>query len=199
MQLRYAFSELGQSLRRNLSMHIAVILTLFVSLTLVGLGVLLNQQATRTADQLGSELEITAFLCKARDDNPGCTSEVTDAQKERIAQVADESPEVDSYRFESQEEAFEKVKILLGEERFEGRNPAATAEDMPESIWITLNDPDEYKGIESAIVGLDGVSSVRDQREVVGPLLDSMNELRLGALVIAGFLVVAALLLVANT
>ena len=199
MQLRYAFSELGQSLRRNLSMHIAVILTLFVSLTLVGLGVLLNQQADKTADQLGSELEITAFLCKARDDNPGCTSEVTDAQKERIAQVADESPEVDSYRFESQEEAFEKVKELLGEERFEGRNPAATAEDMPQSIWITLKDPDEFKGIESAIVGLDGVSSVRDQREVVGPLLDSMDELRLGALVIAGFLVVAALLLVANT
>ena len=45
MQLRYVFSELGQGLRRNLSMHVAVILTLFVSLTLVGLGVLLNQQA----------------------------------------------------------------------------------------------------------------------------------------------------------
>ena len=37
MQLRYVFSELGQGLRRNLSMHVAVILTLFVSLTLVGL------------------------------------------------------------------------------------------------------------------------------------------------------------------
>ena len=37
MQLRYVFSELGQGLRRNLSMHIAVVLTLFVSLTLVGL------------------------------------------------------------------------------------------------------------------------------------------------------------------
>ena len=43
--LRYVFSELGQGLRRNLSMHLAVILTLFVSLTLVGLGVLLSQQA----------------------------------------------------------------------------------------------------------------------------------------------------------
>ena len=83
MQLRYVFSELGQGLRRNLSMHIAVILTLFVSLTLVGLGVLLNQQADKAAEHWGSQLQITVCLCKDKDDNPACTGEVTDAQKQR--------------------------------------------------------------------------------------------------------------------
>lgn len=199
MQLRYVFSELGQGLRRNLSMHVAVILTLFVSLTLVGLGVLLNQQAEKAAEQWGSELQITAFLCKARDDNPACAGEVTQAQKDRIKAVVDENPEVDSSRFETKEEAFEKIKELLGADKFEGPNPAATAEDMPESIWITLKDPDEYEGIESAIIGLDGVSSVRDQRQIVGPVLQGLNVMRIGALGIAAFLVVAALLLVANT
>ena len=57
MQLRYVFSELGQGLRRNLSMHIAVILTLFVSLTLVGFGILLNQQADKAAHQWGSSAD----------------------------------------------------------------------------------------------------------------------------------------------
>lgn len=199
MQLRYVFSELGQGLRRNLSMHVAVILTLFVSLTLVGLGVLLNQQAEKAADQWGSELQITAFLCKARDDNPACTGAVTDAQKERITKVIEDSPEVDGYRFESKEEAFAKIKDLLGPEKFEGPNPAATADDMPESIWITLKDPDQYRGIESAIIGLDGVSNVRDQRKIVGPVLQGLDVMRTGALGIAAFLVVAALLLVANT
>jgi cell division transport system permease protein len=199
MQLRYVFSELGQGLRRNLSMHLAVVLTLFVSLTLVGLGVLLNQQAEKAAQQWGSELQITAFLCKDRDDNPACASEVTEAQKERIASVVEDNPEVDSYRFETKEEAFEKIQELLGEDRFEGPNPAATAADMPESIWITLVDPDEYEGIESAIIGLDGVSSVRDQRQIVGPVLQGLEVMRIGALGIAAFLVVAALLLVANT
>ena len=199
MQLRYVFSELGQGLRRNLSMHLAVILTLFVSLTLVGLGVLLNQQATKAADQWGSELQITAFLCKARDDNPACTSEVTDAQKQRITKVIEDNPEVDGYRFESQEEAFDKIKDLLGPDKFEGPNPAATADDMPESVWITLKDPDEYAGIESAIVGLDGVSNVRDQRQIVGPVLQGLHVMQWGAFWIAAFLVLAALLLVANT
>ena len=69
MQLRYVYLELGQGLRRNLSMHIAVVLTLFVSLTLVGLGVVLNQQAARTADQW-SELQIAVFLCRERDRQP---------------------------------------------------------------------------------------------------------------------------------
>ena len=71
MQLRYVFSELGQGLRRNLSMHIAVILTLFVSLTLVGLGVLLNQQADKAAEHWGNELQITVFLCTRRRRQPG--------------------------------------------------------------------------------------------------------------------------------
>src|SRR6187431_115501 len=99
MQLRYVYSELGQGLRRNLTMHLAVILTLVVSLTLVGIGLLFQQQATRAAE-------------------------------------------------------------LFGEELFSGDNPALTAEDMPQTIWITLEDPEQYEGISSAVQGLDGVSRV---------------------------------------
>ncbi len=199
MQLRYVFSELGQGLRRNLSMHIAVVLTLFVSLTLVGFGVLLNQQSDRAAQQWGSELQITAFLCNERDDNPSCTGEVTEAQKAAVTKVVENNPEVAGYRFESKQVAFEKVKELLGPEKFEGPNPAATAEDMKESVWITLKNPDKYRGIESAVVGLDGVSQIRDQRETVGPLLRGLKVMQQGSVGTAIFLVLAALLLVGNT
>src|SRR5215212_8939645 len=167
MQLRYVYSELGQGLRRNLSMHIAVVLTLFVSLTLVGLGVVLNQQAQRTAEQWGSELQITVFLCRERDDNPACTGEVTKAQKDAIQEVVEENPEVDSYHFETKAEAFAKVKELYDE---------------------------DFKGIKSAVVGLDGVSKVQDQRNIVGPVLNAINYMQRSALLIAIFLVVAALL-----
>ena len=198
MQLRYVYSELGQGLRRNLSMHIAVVLTLFVSLTLVGLGVVLNQQAQRTAEQWGSELQITVFLCRERDDNPACTGEVTKAQKDAIQEVVEENPEVDSYYFESKAQAFAKVKELYDED-FKGVNAALKQDDLAESIWITLKDPEEFEGIKSAVVGLDGVSKVQDQRNIVGPVLNAINYMQRSALLIAIFLVVAALLLVANT
>jgi len=199
MQLRYVFSELGQGLRRNLSMHIAVILTLFVSLTLVGLGVLLNQQADKAAEHWGNQLQITVWLCKDKDDNPACTGEVTDAQKTAIEKVVDSNPEVAGYHTESKQQAFDKVKELLGPDKFEGPNPAATAADMPESVWIELKDPSHYKGITSAVVGLDGVSGIRDMRAVLKPICGSIIALHWGAIGTAAFLVLAALLLVGNT
>jgi cell division transport system permease protein len=197
--MRYVFSELGQSLRRNLSMHIAVILTLFISLTLVGLGVLLNRQSDRITERYGSELQITVFLCRDGDDNPSCATEVTDAQRTQITGVIKASPEVADYRFESKQEAFDAVKKQLGSDVFEGPNPAITAADMPEAIWITLKDASQYEGIESAVAGLDGVAGIRDQREMLTPIMNTMSELRSGSLGTAAFLVGAALLLVANT
>ncbi len=55
MQLTYVFSELGNGLKRNVSMTIAVIVTIFVSLTLVGMGLLLNAQAHKAEDYWGEQ------------------------------------------------------------------------------------------------------------------------------------------------
>jgi cell division transport system permease protein len=199
MQLRYVFSELGQGLRRNLSMHLAVILTLFVSLTLVGAGALLQQQAKKAEDHWGSQLQITVFLCKDQDENPRCAGEVTDAQKTAIEKVVTGSPEVADWHVESKEQAFQKVKDLFEPGKFDGPNAPVTAAAMPESVWITLKDPRQFDGVMSAVVGLDGVSGTRDLRDVLKPIYDSISALKYGAWGIAGFLVVAALLLVGNT
>ena len=199
MQLRYVFSELGQGLRRNLTMHLAVVLTLFVSLTLVGTGLLFNQQASRAAEHWGNQLQITVYLCRQGDSNPVCPNPVTEAQKTEIEQVVADNPEVAGYDFESSEQALDKARELYGDELFSGDNPALTAADMPQTIWITLQDPEEYEGITSAVQGLDGVSRVRDMREQVAPILGSINMMQWVALGTAAFLVLAALLLVANT
>lgn len=197
--MRYVFSNLVQGLRRNVSMHVAVVLTLFVSLTLVGLGILLNQQAAKAAEHWGSQLQITVYLCKDRDTNAACTGEVTDAQKAEIIETIERNPEVAGFHTESKQEAFDKVKELLGADKFEGPHPVATADAMPESVWIELKDPQQYEGIVSAVEGLDGVSQIRDMRDVLEPIYGSIDILQKGAWGTAGFLVVAALLLVGNT
>ena len=197
--MRYTFTELAQGLRRNLSMHLAVVLTLFVSLTLVGMGVLLNQQAAKAAEHWGSELQITVWLCKDRDQNPACVGEVTEAQKQAIEKVVQANPEVAGYHFESKEAAFDKLKETYAPGKFDGPNAVITADDMPQSLWIELNDPEQYEGITSAVVGLDGVSGIRDARDTLKPIYGTIDALKWGALGTALFLVVAALLLVANT
>jgi cell division transport system permease protein len=175
------------------------VLTLFVSLTLVGMGVLLNQQAAKAAEHWGSELQITVWLCKDRDQNAACVGEVTDAQKQAIAKVVEENPEVAGFHFESKDEAFEKLKDTYAPGKFDGPNSVITAEDMPESVWIELKDPEQFEGITSAVKGLDGVSGIRDARDTLKPIYGTIDALQWGALGTALFLVVAALLLVANT
>jgi cell division transport system permease protein len=199
MQFRYVFSELGQGLRRNVSMHLAVVLTLFVSMTLLGLGVLMKQQTDIATRYLGNQLQVTVYLCRDGDANPACSGEVTEDQMQRVEEAIKESPEVASYRFETKDEAFQKVKDLYGEDQFDGPNPALTAEDMPQSYWITLKDPKQFEGVTSAVQTLDGVSQIRDLRSILKPIYEWLDALKYGSWGIAGFLLVAALLLVANT
>lgn len=199
MQLRHIFGELGQSLRRNLTMHLAVILTLFVSLTLVGLGALLYQQADKAEEHYGNQLEITAWLCRDKDPEPACATAVTDAQKDAIHAALDDNPNVESYRTESQQEAYDKAKERLGEDKFEGPDAPVTVDSYRESIWITLKNPDDVAVVVSAIQGLDGVSSMTDQRDLIDALFKTIDIFQYGAIGIAGFLILASLLLVGNT
>ena len=198
MQLRYVFTELGNGLRRNLSMHLAVILTLFVSLTLVGLGVLLNQEAKRTAEHWGNQLQITVYLCSKHDGNPACTAPVTDAQKGAIEKVIGDNSQVSNYHTESQADAFAKLQEQFPG-KYDGPNSPITAADMPQSIWVTLKDPNQFRDVESAVVGLDGVSKVQDVRKVLHPIFATITTLKWGSVGTAIFLGLAALLLVANT
>ena len=201
MQLRYVFTELRQGLRRNLSMHLAVVLTLLVSLTLVGVGIFLHQEADLTAKQWGGQLQITAYLCNGTTDvTASCTGAITDAQKESIQKVLDDNPNVDSTRIETQEQAYERIQNLnFPKSAFEGPQPAIRVSDMQQSIWIVMKDPHKADSIKESIQGLDGIDTVQDLHNVLGPILSTIDALRNGAIIAAILLVVAALLLVANT
>ncbi|WP_232677561.1 permease-like cell division protein FtsX [Nocardioides sp. R-C-SC26] len=200
MQMRHVSTNLRQGLRRNLSMHVAVVLTLFVSLSLAGMGVLLSKEANLITRALGNELQVQVNLC-VRDypGNPSCVGEVTDEQKREIVRQIEASPEVDSFYFESKEEGFERLKVLLGSEQFEGTTPLVTVKDIPEAIWITLKDPDESSGIVEALQYLDGVGNIQNARELIGPISSMIDGLTYATWALAAVLLAAAILLVANT
>ncbi len=202
MQLTYVFSELGNGLRRNVSMTIAVIVTIFVSLTLVGMGLLLNAQAQKAEEYWGSKLQITVFLCNQNSATPNCVNgEVTDAQKDEIETVLDDNAEVASWRLQTKQEAYDKWReaYISGDDTERRVYDSIRPSDMQESYWVQLNNPEKFMGIKSAVQGLAGVNSVRDLREVLKPIYFWMNVMKWGAIAIASFLVVAAVLQVGNT
>ncbi len=180
-------------------MHIAVVLTLFVSLTLVGLGLLLNSEADKAEQRFGDLNQIIVSLCNENSRTPQCSGEVTDAQREAILKVVDENPEVSGYRVETQEQAYDKAQELFSDDYLAKLLKGLGPESLRESVWIDLKERDEFKGIASEVGGLDGVYSVRDNRKIVEPVFKTLDTFRIGAYFIAGFLIFAALLLVANT
>ncbi|MER6939677.1 permease-like cell division protein FtsX [Nocardioides sp. NPDC127514] len=199
MQLRYVFTELRQGLRRNLSMHVAVALTLLVSLTLAGVGLLLREQAQLTEEVWGDELQITFYMCNgANDRNPQCAGAVDDSQKKVITDALEDNRYVDKIEEESQEQAYERLQAL-DVEGVSGPDPVVKSSDMWESYWVTMTDPHHSAEIIEAVAGLDGIDHVGDVHEVTGPILAAVDGLQSAALVGAIVLVIAALLLVANT
>ncbi len=203
MQLRYVFTELRSGLRRNLSMHIAVVLTLFVSLTLAGCGMLLQRQADKTAETLGNELQILVNLCVVDDpsDSPNCAGgPVTGPQRRAVEEALSSSPEVEEVEFQSQGEGYERAQDIPElQDFFEGSDPVITLEDWPPQYWVTLTDPQEAEGVKSAVIGLDGVAGIKDQREQLEPVFGIIDALKYGSWIGSGLLLLASLLLVANT
>ncbi|HEU4512043.1 MAG TPA: permease-like cell division protein FtsX [Nocardioidaceae bacterium] len=202
MQLTYVFSELGNGLKRNVSMTIAVIVTIFVSLTLVGMGLLLNAQADKAEQYWGSKLQITVFLCNQNSTTANCVDgEVTSAQKDEIENVLEQHPEVASWRLQSKQEAYDKWRsaYVSNDETEQRVYESIRPSDMQESYWVQLEDPEEFMGIKSQVSGLEGVNTVRDLREVLKPIYFWMNVMKWGAIAIAGFLIFAAVLQVGNT
>jgi cell division transport system permease protein len=183
-------------------MTVAVIVTIFVSLTLVGMGLLLNAQADKAEDYWGSKLQITVFLCNQNSTTANCVNgEVTGPQKEQIENVLDEHPEVASWRMQSKREAYDKWKsAYISDDDTERRvYESIRPSDMQESYWVQLKNPEKFQGIKSQVQGLAGVNTVRDLREVLKPIYFWMNVMKWGAIAIAAFLVFAAVLQVGNT
>ncbi len=201
MQLRYVFSETRTGLRRNVSMSIALVVTIFVSLTLVGMGLLLNAQADKAERFWGSKLQITVFLCNQNSKAAGCTGEVTAEQKAEIKQVIEDNPEVASYYHQSKEEAFKTWKrVYIDKDKSEQEiYSTVKASDMQESYWVKLEDPNRFRGIESALSSTPGVAAVRDLRQVLKPIYFWITVMKWGAIAVAAFLLLAAILQVGNT
>ena len=201
MQLRYVFSETATGLRRNVSMSVALIVTIFVSLTLVGMGLLLNAQAEKAEKFWGNKLEITVFMCNQNSKASTCNGEVTPQQKTQIKGIINDHAEVASYYHQSKAQAFKTwKKVYISKDKSEQEiYSTVKASDMQESYWVKLKNPNRFKGVESALSETSGVAAVRDLRQVLKPIYFWIEVMKWGAIAVAAFLLIAAILQVGNT
>ena len=197
MRAKFVASEVGIGLRRNITMTFAVMITVAISLSLLGVGLLANSQVRVMKDYWYDKIEVSIFLCGSLSETQSCAKGVI-TQEEKIAIQRDLQtlPVVQEVFYESQSEAFKRFQ-----ERFEGSAIAqnVTADQLPESFRVKLKDPTKFAVIESAFAGRPGVDIVQDQRAILDKFFKLLNVLRNGALVIGAASVLTAALLISNT
>ena len=96
MRFRHILSETRAGLRQNLTMTLAVIMTMWVSLSLFGAGLLASQQVDLMKGKWYDKIEISIFLCAkdTRGDQCDPGQDVTQGQKDEIRRTLEANPEV---------------------------------------------------------------------------------------------------------
>ncbi len=197
MRAGFLFSEVRIGLRRNLTMTFAVMITVAISLTLLGIGLLANSQVRVMKDYWYDKIEVSVFLCGSLSESSSCASgPVSQEQRDSIKSDIEALPVVDKVYYESQSQAF-----IHFQERFKGSAIAqnVTQDQLPESYRVKLKDPTKFAVMQSAFAGRPGVDSVQDQRSILEKFFKLLGVLRDGALAIGLASVLTAALLISNT
>lgn len=197
MRAGFIVREVGIGLRRNLTMTFAVVITVAISLSLLGIGLLANSQVRVMKDYWYDKIEVSVYLCGALSDTPSCSAGVVSSdQKLEIQRDLQDLPVVAEVFYESQSQAFDRFQ-----ERFKGSAIAqnVTPDQLPESFRVKLKDPTQFAVVESAFSGRPGVDVVQDQKSILEKFFQLLNVLRDAALVIGFASVLTAALLISNT
>jgi cell division transport system permease protein len=187
MRVRYVLNEVLVGLWRNVTMTVAMMITMSVSLTMLGASVLMYMQVDRMKTFYYGEIEVSIFL----------RTDVTDAQRTTINAAIDGSPLVKSKVYETRAQAYQKFTELWADSPDFIKQVGPDA--LPESYRVKLKDPEQYKAFAAQIQGLQGIQELIDQRQLLDKVFKIFNSIQVMALVVAAFMALAALLLVGNT
>jgi cell division transport system permease protein len=200
MRFGFMFSEVGQGLRRNLAMVISIILVTFISLTFVGTASLLQLQIGQMKNYWYDRAQVAIYLCTDVSPEATCPrGEASDDVKTQVQERLDSAtltPFIDEYYFEDHDQAYANFQ-----EQFAGNAVAqyVKAEQLNETYWVNLFDPNQSQIITESFTGLSGVEEVRDQRSYLDQIFNILNIASLAAVSIAALMLVSSVLLISTT
>ncbi|MFI7126960.1 permease-like cell division protein FtsX [Nonomuraea sp. NPDC050153] len=198
MRANFIFSEVWIGLRRNLTMTIAVVITVAVGMAMLGVGLMINAQVGMMKGYWDDKVEVSVFLCSKGSAMEACKGkEISKAQTQQLDALIKGTPGVKEVFFEDQSTAYQNFQKLYATNK--ALVSATKVEDMPQSFRIKVADPNNYKTVVQALQGQPGVSQVLDQAQLVGPFFEMLDKLAFYALAVAIILVLAAALLIGNT
>ena len=187
MRARFLLSEMAIGLRRNLSMTIAVILTVAISLAGLGVAWLMREQVNTMKDFWFGKIEVSVFLQDG----------ITQPQRDAIRTELENLPQVEHVYYESKAQAYTRFKQQFAQEKQLVENTAPDA--LPESYRVKLYDPKKYAIVASAVSQMPGVDQVADVNGALKKVFRFFDGIQRAALVVAIIVLIVAVLLIFNT
>jgi cell division transport system permease protein len=191
IKIDYVARETATNLTRNITLTLASVLTVVVTLTLGGSAILLNQGVQNANDRFKGGIEFIVYM------EPQATQEQTDS----IRRDLEANPDIkeDGITYVDQDATYEEFKRLFGD------SPqlveTVTPEILPPSFRIApkVQDPDVVQALGQQFRGKPGVYDVVFAFEVVKRIQQTFNKIGVRFYWAAGLLLLAALMLILNT
>ena len=187
LSIDYVVRETAINLRRNLLMTSAAVLTVAVSLSLVGGALLLKQGVSKASLQWRGGVELSIFM----------QPEASPSQSEAIERELAQMPEVKKVSYVDQQDAFREFKRMFA------NSPdlveSVEAKDLPPSYRVVPKKADFVDVVGKRFENQPGVKEVVFARDVVETLLKVTRALQIGIVAVAGVLLLSAVLLILNT
>ncbi|WP_207669243.1 permease-like cell division protein FtsX [Fonticella tunisiensis] len=184
----YYIKEGLKSIVKNRVMSIASISTVAAALFILGIFMILVANVNSLIGDVENTIEIKAFL----EDN------VTTIQRNQIEKDIKAISGVKDVRYESKEEALEKVKNRLGNNQeltkgFEAENP------FPAAYIIKVDNPEVVKSVSSQISKIGGIYEVKDGQQYIDKIISITRLVKVSSLVLMIILGTISIFLISNT
>src|ERR1700722_1240713 len=184
MHAQFVLHEVWIGLRRNLTMTVALIVVVAISLSLLGTGLLFVKQVNNTRTYWQGRVQLSVYLCTTASVSPQCTRNgpATPAEITQIRQELTGDRQVRSVSFVSQTQAYQQFK-----QEFAGNQSlvsATPANSIPSSFQIRLKNTEaDTSQVASVVDGAPGVDMVVADSAVLDKfyILLVANTIRLSA------------------
>ena len=189
MKTEYYVRETASNLGRNITITLASVMTVAVSLALVGASLMLRSGVENATRRWQGGIEFVIFM--QRDPSP--------EQLQSLRDDLEQSPEVASVRFVDKKEAYEEFKVLFADspELVDSIDP----ETLPPSFRVepVNKEVDAVEALGKTFGAKSGVGQVVFASKTIRLIQQLSSRLTVGIFVIAAFLLGAAGLLILNT
>ncbi|MDD4624528.1 MAG: permease-like cell division protein FtsX [Bacilli bacterium] len=184
-----SIKDASNSVFRNMSLSVASISCIAITLIVVSLAMLLSYNVDNATKLIEKDFTIVSFV----------ENKATDKQIKEIEKLIAEMDNVESYKYKSKEEVLEEAKAsddvfkTIIEGWNEDENPLQAA------FLIKAKDIDEIEKTSNEIKKIEGISLVRYGENVIKNMLSTFDAVEKVLIIIVVSLVVVTAFLISNT